>query len=125
VERTDEQAFLSRWEQRRDWLAGLGASVNAVALIDAIMSELRALWQQHDDQHLTLAQASAESGYSVDHLGRLVREGRLANVGRRRAPRVRRCDLPKKVRGNFAAVPELPYDIGADARFLRKVRRGE
>ena len=47
-------------------------------------------------ESLSLEQASAESGYSVDHLGRLVREGILPNAGEPYAPRIRRCDLPRK-----------------------------
>jgi hypothetical protein len=39
------------------------------------------------------------TGYSADHLGRLIREGKLANHGRPNAPRVRAADLPRKRRG--------------------------
>jgi hypothetical protein len=35
-----------------------------------------------------LAEASAQSGYSQDHLARLIREGRLPNAGRPHAPRI-------------------------------------
>lgn len=48
---------------------------------------------------LTLAEAARESGYSTDQLSRLIREGKLVNVGRKGAPRVRRGDLPKKPGG--------------------------
>lgn len=46
------------------------------------------------DERLTLAQVSARSGYSQDHLARLIREGRLPNAGRRGSPRIRAGDLP-------------------------------
>ncbi len=52
--------------------------------------------QQSNNEPLTLAQAGRESGYSRDHLGRLVRAGRLPNAGSPNAPRIRRCDLPIK-----------------------------
>ena len=45
---------------------------------------------------LDLQQAAQESGYSADHLGRLVREGRIPNSGRAGAPRIARRDLPRK-----------------------------
>ena len=45
---------------------------------------------------LTLQEASAESGYSADHLGRLLRQGKLPNAGRPKAPKIRRADLPQK-----------------------------
>jgi hypothetical protein len=45
---------------------------------------------------LTLQAAARESGYSADHLGRLIRSGRLTNHGREHAPKVKRCELPRK-----------------------------
>ncbi|MDE2782551.1 MAG: hypothetical protein OXK77_06320, partial [Gemmatimonadota bacterium] len=41
-------------------------------------------------------EAARESGYSADHLGRLVRDGRIPNAGRPGAPRIARTDLPRK-----------------------------
>lgn len=43
-----------------------------------------------------LNDASRISGYSADHLGRLVRQKKLANYGTPRRPRVRVADLPRK-----------------------------
>jgi len=45
---------------------------------------------------LTLGEAARESGFSADHLGRLVRQGLIPNAGRPRAPRIRRADLPRR-----------------------------
>jgi hypothetical protein len=45
---------------------------------------------------LTLAEAAQLSGYSTDHLGRLIREGKVPNAGRPGAPRIARKDLPRK-----------------------------
>lgn len=45
---------------------------------------------------LSLRQAAAESGYHEDSLGRLVRQGKIPNVGRLHAPKIRRRDLPKR-----------------------------
>ena len=45
---------------------------------------------------LTLQEAAAESGYSADHLGRMVREGKIPNAGKARAPRIAQRDLPRK-----------------------------
>jgi len=70
------------------------------------------------DERLTLDEASLRSGYSADHLARLIRAGRLANAGRRGAPRVRAGDLP--VRTPRAVVADRPsaYDPIADARAI-------
>ena len=43
---------------------------------------------------LPLTEASDLSGYSTDHLGRLVREGKIPNAGQPGAPRIARGDLP-------------------------------
>lgn len=53
-------------------------------------------WAEFGDELLTLAVAAAESGYSVDHLQRLVAEGEIPNAGQKGKPRIRRADLPRK-----------------------------
>jgi hypothetical protein len=60
------------------------------------VAEVEAALAVDADQLLTLAQASALSGYSIDHLARLIRRGRLSNSGRLGAPRVRLRDLPTR-----------------------------
>jgi hypothetical protein len=57
---------------------------------------------------LTLAEAARESGYSAAHLARLLDEGRIANAGRKRAPRIKRGDLPKKPPPTAVNGPDLP-----------------
>ncbi len=54
---------------------------------------------------LTLTEAAATSGYSADHLGHLVREGKIPNAGRPGAPRIALRDLPRKA-PESAADPE-------------------
>lgn len=58
--------------------------------------ELEAALDEQDGALLNLQEAAEESGYSADHLGRLVSEGKLPNAGERHAPRIRRADLPRK-----------------------------
>jgi hypothetical protein len=57
---------------------------------------LEVLLSEHAGTLLTLKEASAIGGYSVDHLGRMLREGGLPNAGRTGAPRIRRVDVPTK-----------------------------
>lgn len=52
--------------------------------------------REFDEAPLTLEQASEVSGYSVDHLARMVREKRIPNIGEKHRPRVRRADVPMK-----------------------------
>jgi hypothetical protein len=86
--------------------------------LDVCARELDAALQDLEDVPLTLKRAAAESGYSEDHLGRQVREGRIPNAGRPNAPRVRRGDLPRKHVRKFAGPTSLSYDPAADARSL-------
>jgi hypothetical protein len=76
---------------------------------------------------LTLREAADRSGYTSDHLRRLIRHGQLPNVGRKGAPRVRLGDLPIKPR-QFDERSDAGYDPVADARRVtarRAHRRGE
>ncbi len=45
---------------------------------------------------LNMKDAAAASGYSAEYLGRLVRDGKIANAGRPKAPKILRRDLPRK-----------------------------
>jgi hypothetical protein len=75
------------------------AAEGAAGAYEQAADELDAALREEDGELLTLTDASLASGYSADHLGRLVREGKLPNKGRPNAPRVRRADLPYKVGG--------------------------
>ncbi len=74
--------------------------------------------EEHDREReleaLTLTEASAESGYSEGHLGRLVSNYTLPNAGTKGAPRIRRCDLPRKPggsRGQVRGEPDLAGEV--------------
>lgn len=75
----------------------LGADPQARTL-EFCADQLEATLQQHDDELLTLQRAADESGYSMDHLGRILRDGKLPNAGRKAKPLIRRIDLPVKSR---------------------------
>lgn len=79
-------------QQRR-----LGADAQA-RILDFCAEELAAAFSRAADELLSLRRASQESGYSVDHLSRLLREGRIQNSGRKAKPLIRRKDLPQKGR---------------------------
>jgi hypothetical protein len=48
------------------------------------------------DERVTFADAPHLSGYSKAHLRRLVREGKLANLGTKKKPEFLLADLPRK-----------------------------
>lgn len=84
------------WEERAEGFLRIGIEQPA-AMVRVMAGELRAavdLWRM---EALTLEQAVIESGYSYSTLQqRLASGGDLPNAGDRRAPRIRRCDLPRK-----------------------------
>ena len=63
-------------------------------------------FNEEENVLLNLQQASEESGYSADHLGRLVREDKIPNAGRQGAPRIARRDLPNKLNSTVPGVAE-------------------
>ena len=68
----------------------------AATAFDDAADVVEAILQARGLDMLNLTDAAVESGYSADYLGRLVRDGKIANVGRPNAPRIRRRDLPRK-----------------------------
>lgn len=77
-------------QQRR-----LGADAQARSL-EFCADELAAALRRGGEELLNLAAAAKASGYSVDHLARLVREEKIPNSGRPSKPLIRRKDLPVK-----------------------------
>jgi hypothetical protein len=120
---TDVWALIESWRQRAAIFRKHGVE-QAATTIDVLVAELEVVLQASDDRPLTLREAAVESGYSADHLARLVRRGKVANVGRKFAPRVRRGDLPKRARrdNDVAGGGETGYDPTAFARSLRERR---
>jgi hypothetical protein len=90
--------------------------------IEQCARELEATDAAGQDAVLTLTEAARESGHSVEHIGRLVRQGVIPNSGRKGAPRVRRGDLPRRAR-RVAFESDNGYDLAADARALVSRRR--
>ena len=87
-------ALAALWESRADTVAPYSAP--AARAFRAAAAELRAVLQAQGDDTVTLSEAAHMGGYSRDHLERLVRAGRLLNVGAKHRPRIRRQDVPRK-----------------------------
>ena len=100
-------ALMAAWARRAEEYRAVNAQVDGARILMQCLSEVEGVFRSEGDQTLTLAEAARISGYSPDHLGRLVRGGHLPNVGIRHRPRVRRQDLPQKVSG-LRATPEAP-----------------
>lgn len=88
-------ALHGRWRQKAELFRQHGHEATARAY-ELCSTELEEALCAGEDELLDLQEAAKASGYSADHLGRLLREGRIPNAGRRHAPRIRRGDLPKR-----------------------------
>lgn len=86
--------LVTRWRVMAEGVRSVAPTVAEAYELAA--RELEARLGSVADELLSLAQAARESGYSADHLGRLVKTQRLRNHGRAHAPRIRRGDLPVK-----------------------------
>ena len=82
------------WRNRAAALERYAPAV-AQAMCD-LAAELETALREADLDTLTLTAAAKRSGYCREHLGRLLREGRIPNAGRPNAPRIRLGDLPRK-----------------------------
>lgn len=74
-------------------------------LMDQLIEELLEAACRSREEALTLAQAAAESGYTVAHLGRLIRSRRIRNAGKKGKPMICRGDLPKAPKVAVVAPP--------------------
>lgn len=104
----------------------LGAEAQAYTL-EYCAAELREVLRATAGELLNLRQAAEESGYSTEHLSRLVREGKIPNRGRKSRPLVRRGDLPVKpgcTKKKLASAPQSDYILDRLFRDIRTSKYG-
>ena len=112
--------MLERWTVRRDELQKLHARVDGAVLCEDFLADLKLLLNGEGQRPLTIGEAASVSGYSADHIRRLIKKGTVRNVGKPRAPRVLLSDLPRKPASQVAASNARTYDPASDARFIRE-----
>ena len=86
------------WKERAQYLRDFG-DPNAARLWDIAVAEIEAALAVERKATLSLTETARGSGYTADHLGALVKQGKITNAGRTGAPRIRRSDLPMKNAG--------------------------
>ena len=94
---TELRSLASKWRTEAKRLRQFEAHGQAAAC-EQLADELEATLASWDVTPLTVREASEQSGYSEDHLRRLVRQGQIPNAGGRNSPRILRRDIPKKPR---------------------------
>ena len=95
MNRTPFRELVARWREEAEVLGRRHVGANADLLRD-VADELEESVRDWEGETLTLTEAAAETGYSRDQLGRLLRDGKIPNAGRQKAPRILRRDLPRK-----------------------------
>ncbi len=86
-----------RWREEALVLEERYGDPRGAELFRLCARELEEAIRCDQDESLTLQEAAATSGYSIDHLRHQVAEGKIPNIGRRGSPRVRRGDVPLKL----------------------------
>lgn len=74
-----------QWRTLAKELRHFGAEPQARAL-ESCADELTAVLRSTAEELLTLRRAAEESGYSVDQIARLLREGKIPNAGEKSRP---------------------------------------
>jgi hypothetical protein len=111
IENTRARELVERWRAEAKDLRSLYFDERLANVVSRYADELAEALEQEQGESLTLTAAARESGYSAEHLGRLLRDGKLRNVGRLHAPRVLRRDLPLK---SGLRTDKLSLNIAAD-----------
>lgn len=87
-------ALLTSWRTRAEDLKPFAPA--AAEAFTQCAYDLEVALREERAETFNLTQAARESGYTADHLGRLVRAGKIPNAGTFARPRIRRADLPRK-----------------------------
>ena len=111
------------WRARAEVLAENGAEGQARA-VKRCAEQLELALKCHGEETVSLTRAARDRGYTPDHIGRLVRQGKFKNYGRPGAPRVRLSEIPFKP-GYLPPVSGSPHLVGATCREIARAVASE
>lgn len=112
-------SLVKRWREDAKRLREYGAEGPAQAC-EKHAQALKDHVRQYQEEALPPNQAAEESGYTADHIRRLIRQGTLPNAGDASEPRVRRRHLPRKP-GRHPGGDPLGDGVGSRTRVARTV----
>jgi hypothetical protein len=110
------------WRTKAKELLRMGFDGPGPRLLELCSDELDSSLRQEEDRTVTLKEAAELSGYTADHIGRLVRQGVIPNAGRKGKPLICLSDLPKR-RGRVETSSTTTYDPELDAVGLKHGNR--
>lgn len=114
----------SEWRARAAEFRHFG-NEGAAAAFEECAETLEGDLRVWSEEPLTLSEAADASGYSVDHLGRLVRDGKIPNLGRPGAPRIARQHLPMKPRRELPVALGSPSNHRTPRQVVQSIINGE
>ena len=115
-------ALIVRWRAEAALWRRRGQEPLAV-LAESFATDLEEALRAAGGEALDLEAAGQESGYSVQHLARLVRKGRIVNAGTEHRPRILRRDLPRKPPMVARGVPMLQVHRASPSQVARALRQ--
>jgi len=112
------------WQEEHDRFLSDGALVNGARLVSRFLRDLNELNESTGRETLNLTEAARYSGYSREYLGRLVKDGKLRDYGRKGARKVRKAEVPIKP-GHLPSEGSAP-DIAGTSRgqVVRSIAKG-
>lgn len=114
-------ALVAKWREEGDKLRRRYADERQAHAYEQVAQDLEETLRATEDKLLDLQEAALISGYSADHLGRLVREGTIPNAGRKHAPQIRLRDLPTKRQDLHGPTPRLHLTSARKEQIARSI----
>lgn len=108
--------LVTQWRTEAATLRARYADERGAQLFELHAHELEGALADGQDEVLNLTEAAHESGYTADHLSRLINDGTIPNAGRKHAPGIRRRDLPLKPGRVARARTDIPSIGGRTVR---------
>ena len=119
-DRQTVESLPADWRKQAKSLRRYGGETPAIA-IERCADDLETTLVERDETTLSLVEAARESGYSRDHLGRLVRDGKIPNAGLPNAPRIARIHLPRKAPAQAPLAEEPPPRERSNAQIVQSI----
>lgn len=85
-----------KWELRATEFRNLSANVDGAAMCRLFIADLQALAAENEDVWVSIAEAAAISGYSQQHIRRLIQSRQVEVKGEGKRRRVCANSLPRK-----------------------------
>jgi len=92
----ERDELVAKWTHKAAEFRGLAATVDAAAMCELFVADLKTLAIESHDDWVLIPEAARVSGYSKQHIRRLIQHGQLPADGVGKARRVPLHLLPRK-----------------------------